>query len=1214
MPNPFSTLDVSTSGKPVGPNRVFQSLEPLDTSTAKNLQQQEEELRALQQQSGARDIEQDKPGALARIIDFLSRPNLAIAGFSEELFGGDRSVTKGVQRALTEIFSGVGGIEGEKRAFGEVLERLGVGTKTLADAFPALEGTWVGNFGSRGAAGLALDIATDPLTYVTFGAGTGIRVTTSKGIRYLNRAGNKLRGELMDKNVKAARKAIKGTDDIAEGRIWDRATFATDKEFEQLYGAGGEIASELLEPGGAKLFGRVKIPGSDKIGVPLRKTMQMLPDSITGPAIEGAQQMKRGMLRMVNGIFSPEGALSKLPQPIRNRAVQLTNSFFRSSLAHRMHLMEQMAPLQKIYRKLEKKSPGIGERWYDVRERIKPLSAITDPKELEAFNATMALYESMGKTLVDHGVLDDTRILKNYIFHQYKNVEDLSQYHPRPGVKKPGSRANFAKERKFESFRVAQEETKRLHELSLRLGARRAYPELTPEFDVFKNMETYIGQHADVLARKAWREEMVAQFGKSLDELGVNGADLDALYEVETLIKTPPAVVPLAREVAEEIPLGLRRKPVIDESLEGLSETRFDALRRRADETVDGLEAQFDELTDAEVTTEFKRKLAAAQDKFDAAENEAFRREMLISPTDELAAELRNLNMSLSTDKIKAIQILRAAQQSGREEKFLRAVKDIASRSPDHAEVMGAKISSLRQVIRDLKSSVTAQPTKPSKALPPARTTTTRGAPKEFNPERLPVIRAIDEGDIEKALVDTFGPDGAQYVAVKSKATANELAYLPKAIADSLDSVNSSLFNTAEYKEFGKLLKGFDWLNNNFKWGVYTVWIASMVRDGYSNLFLSGLRIGVNAISYPLHRDAIGIMAGRNLTKQFANSGFTRGQLKDLSKTFGVWVPGRVFVEQTGKFKLGKFRSVLTEKRSLIENEARMMLWLDEIRHGVDPRKAADTVGQFLFNYGEVSRVERDLFRRLIPFYTFTRKNVELQAKILLQNPGRVINQLKPFRGRQSENEQMVKFEAEGLKLRLDKDGKTLHAMTGIDVPLRNLDTIWAGGFGATGRRLMGMITPVLKVPLEATVGRDLFTGGDLKRTRADTLGRIVEATKTPQGVKDWLGYKKTVDEAGRPTYTMDGTRYALLVRSWMFSRAFSTSDRQFREYLPNRQISAALLDVLTGIRVKDLDLDQQAELKLRRRIRQLEQSLVRRGARAEFSRSFTPRQQGSLQ
>jgi hypothetical protein len=299
----------------------------------------------------------------------------------------------------------------------------------------------------------------------------------------------------------------------------------------------------------------------------------------------------------------------------------------------------------------------------------------------------------------------------------------------------------------------------------------------------------------------------------------------------------------------------------------------------------------------------------------------------------------------------------------------------------------------------------------------------------------------------------------------------------------------------------------------------------------------------------------------------------------------------------------GTFFRKAAHWRGLIENEARVLLWGANVRRGMTAREAADHVAEFLFNYGEVSQIEREAFRRFIPFYTFTRKNVELQWKALRQNPGMSINQLKPFRGISEENEEMVRFEGEALKLRLDKDGKTLHALTGIDLPLRNLDTLWQGGFGPTGRRMMGMMTPLLKVPLELVTGRDFFTGSELRRTRADTIGRIVEATNTPQGIRNWIGYKKEVDDAGRPRYTLDAHKYSLLVRSWMFSRAFSTSDRVFREYLleGDANIQAALLDGLTGIRFKEINMDDQQRRKLFRRRRQLQESLARRGVLRPF-------------
>jgi len=302
-------------------------------------------------------------------------------------------------------------------------------------------------------------------------------------------------------------------------------------------------------------------------------------------------------------------------------------------------------------------------------------------------------------------------------------------------------------------------------------------------------------------------------------------------------------------------------------------------------------------------------------------------------------------------------------------------------------------------------------------------------------------------------------------------------------------------------------------------------------------------------------------------------------------------------------------------------------LWMQNIRRGVDPREAADHVRQFLFDYSELSAFEREFMRRFIPFYTFTRKNIALQANILRHKPGLAINQIKPFRQRNDESEMMVKWEAEALGLRLDRDGKTIYAVQGVDLPLRNIDTLWSGTVQGSGRRIFGMLNPLLKVPVEALSGRDFFTGGDLKRTRGDAIGRGIDwldqNATFPKGVKDYIGYRKDYDQAGRPKYTFNGLRYQMIVRSWAFSRFVSTSDRQFREYADGNE--AGLLDFIihpwgpsgmdiwTGLRTKQINMDEERRLKLQDRIRQLQDSLVRRGVQAEFTRSFTPKKGGQL-
>jgi hypothetical protein len=173
------------------------------------------ELEALQQQFGAPKIEQDSPGFLARTIDVLSGFNFATAGFVDEI-GQGNGLGAAVSRATRELLSSarslpfaslvIPEIKAEKEAFGKVLEDLGMPTITLGDVLPALEGTIVGEWvNTRGALGLVFDVAADPLTYFTFGAGGAIRrgLLKAGSIRF-SRGGDKL----FRKELTALRKEV----------------------------------------------------------------------------------------------------------------------------------------------------------------------------------------------------------------------------------------------------------------------------------------------------------------------------------------------------------------------------------------------------------------------------------------------------------------------------------------------------------------------------------------------------------------------------------------------------------------------------------------------------------------------------------------------------------------------------------------------------------------------------------------------------------------------------------------------------------------------------------------------------------------------------------------------------------------------------------------------------------------------------------------------
>jgi hypothetical protein len=160
------------------------------------------------------------------------------------------------------------------------------------------------------------------------------------------------------------------------------------------------------------------------------------------------------------------------------------------------------------------------------------------------------------------------------------------------------------------------------------------------------------------------------------------------------------------------------------------------------------------------------------------------------------------------------------------------------------------------------------------------------------------------------------------------------------------------------------------------------------------------------------------------------------------------------------------------------------------------------------------------------------------------------------------------------------------------------------------------MVTPIIKTVPEILLNQDFFLGRDLTRTQSNAVGSAIEGLRTPAPIKNWLGYKKEHDAAGRPRYTFDGRRFTLLFRSWMLSRAISTSDRQFRDNMGKGGVEwqRMTLDLLTGIREKELNMTEQMERRYRERVRQLEDSLARRGVMGRFTKTFQPKELGELQ
>jgi hypothetical protein len=72
-----------------------------------------------------------------------------------------------------------------------------------------------------------------------------------------------------------------------------------------------------------------------------------------------------------------------------------------------------------------------------------------------------------------------------------------------------------------------------------------------------------------------------------------------------------------------------------------------------------------------------------------------------------------------------------------------------------------------------------------------------------------------------------------------------------------------------------------------------------------------------------------------------------------------------------------------------VENNARLALFIDQIKKGKSLDESGKMVRKTLFDYSDLSEFEKSYAKRLMPFYTWSRKNIPAQFEAVLKHPDR---------------------------------------------------------------------------------------------------------------------------------------------------------------------------------------------------------------------------------
>jgi len=164
---------------------------------------------------------------------------------------------------------------------------------------------------------------------------------------------------------------------------------------------------------------------------------------------------------------------------------------------------------------------------------------------------------------------------------------------------------------------------------------------------------------------------------------------------------------------------------------------------------------------------------------------------------------------------------------------------------------------------------------------------------------------------------------------------------------------------------------------------------------------------------------------------------------------------------------------------SAIEDNARLAHFIDKVKAGHSFDDAAKSVKKFLFDYGDLTHTEKVVFKRVAPFYTWTRKNIPLQIENMITQPAKfsevpkAIQAIESFTDAPDGEKYMSNYISDNIpvRIRTTKEGNTEYFLLGNWLPSAQAIDFLSRPFD----NMVNMLTPLLKTPYELWANKSFF-------------------------------------------------------------------------------------------------------------------------------------------
>lgn len=536
-----------------------------------------------------------------------------------------------------------------------------------------------------------------------------------------------------------------------------------------------------------------------------------------------------------------------------------------------------------------------------------------------------------------------------------------------------------------------------------------------------------------------------------------------------------------------------------------------------------------------------------------------------------------------------------------------------------------------------------------------------KNAPKAFSARETAMAKDFMSEDFLRQAVKRYGkpleayrdarealPDG--YRLITTKGTAGGIP-----LGDKIGWMKEADFNflngqiNDQYPAISMLAKatGFDFINRLFKRSVTVPFLPFHVRNYVSGILqnyevvgrevldprvqASAMKIAWAAVNGAEHtlkgviRVGDEVIPVRKVMKPFFELfGNDPGMWAEMAGAMekGVVPTGKIFSKQALKataktMGLGEESILFRGGRNVsnfIEIQQKAVAYVATLAKGKSVNQALSAATHAGFNYNALTPFESQIMRRIIPFYSFTRKNIELQLRTLAQNPERVNHILRLMDVGKSptaeEKKGLPAFIRESLGVKVEDlpNGIKVY-LARFGTPVESFTDIISGNPILNG---ISMMNPALKVPIEIGIGKDSFRETDLKDTYTANdisilpgpLKDLLDMTPVQKDILEKQSNGK-LKKVGEQTVWVADPVKLLIFRSLFSSRGVTYLDKIFDGDLDGFY---KVLSLTTGIRPYNVNPEAVIAVDNKEKERELVDLLQRRANLKVFERPFIPK------